>query len=56
MDKTTIKIWKRTRTKLKILSAKSEKPMTQLIDELVEKATENKEAKENNEEIWGSTS
>jgi predicted DNA-binding protein len=38
MDKTTIKIWKETRKKLKILAAKVEKPMTQLLDELVDEA------------------
>lgn len=38
MDKTTIKIWKSTRRKLKILAAEKEKPMTQLVDELVNNA------------------
>ncbi len=37
MDKTTMKIWKSTRRKLKILAANSEMPMTRLLDYLVNK-------------------
>ena len=48
MDKVTIKVWKSTRTKLKVLAAGFEKPMTQLLDELVDAAV--KENLEKNEE------
>jgi len=43
MDKTTMKVWKATRKKLKILAASLDMPMTRLIDNLVSGALESLE-------------
>ena len=43
VDKTTMKVWKSTRKKLKILAASLDMPMTRLIDNLVSEALESLE-------------
>ena len=46
VDKTTMKVWKSTRKKLKILAASLDMPMTRLIDNLVSEALESLENRE----------